>query len=122
MSGCARRSDLDGYVERLTRAETEALLRHWTLRCRLPQRPPSCRRRPEPWTAWLVLGGRGAGKTRTGAEWVSAAANGEPGFAEPRAGRIALVGETYAAVRDVMVEGPSGLLAIAHREARPPWS
>ncbi len=69
-----------------------------------------------------MLGGRGAGKTRTGAEWVRGVALGHPGYAEPRAGRIALVGETYAAARDVMVEGPSGLLAIGRRGDRPAWS
>lgn len=75
------------------------------------------------WTVWIVLGGRGAGKTRTGAEWTRAAAFGQPGFVEPAAGRIALVGETHAAVRDVMVEGPSGLLSLAAaRIDRPSWS
>jgi len=65
------------------------------------------------WTAWLVLGGRGAGKTRAGAEWVRAQAR------QPI--RIALIGETLADVRDVMVEGPSGLIAIAPPRERPKW-
>lgn len=66
--------------------------------------PPS-----EPWRVWLILAGRGFGKTRCGAEWVRA---------QVAAGRkrIALVGATAADVRDVMVEGESGLLAIS-----PPW-
>ncbi|WP_293551224.1 terminase family protein [Parvibaculum sp.] len=59
-----------------------------------------------PWTTWLVLGGRGAGKTRAGAEWIRGlVANGE-------AGRIALIGETLGDVREVMIDGPSGLCAI----------
>ena len=59
------------------------------------------------WTTWLILGGRGAGKTRAGAEWVKALALG------PEAStRIALIGETLGDVRSIMVEGPSGLLAI----------
>jgi len=65
------------------------------------------------WTAWLILGGRGAGKTRAGAEWIRQQAR------DPI--RIALVGETLADVRDVMVEGPSGLLAIAPPRERPNW-
>lgn len=63
------------------------------------------------WRTWLVLAGRGFGKTRCGAEWVRARAEGHPGC------RIALVGRTAADVRDVMVGGPAGLLAVC-----PPWN
>lgn len=61
------------------------------------------------WSTWLISAGRGFGKTRTGAEWVRRRAR------NPRA-RIALVGATASDVRDVMVEGESGILAIS-----PPW-
>ncbi len=67
------------------------------------------------WTVWLLLGGRGAGKTRAGAEWVRGLA------ASGGAGRIALVGETMADVREVMIEGPSGILAVHARGGRPAW-
>lgn len=67
---------------------------------------------------WLVIGGRGSGKTRLGAEWVNALARGFPPFAKRRHGLIALVGETMADVRDVMIEGPAGILA-ASRHDRP---
>ncbi|SON54876.1 hypothetical protein HDIA_1335 [Hartmannibacter diazotrophicus] len=77
---------------------------------------------PGDWTVWLVLGGRGAGKTRTGAEWVRGVVGGRPPFAAMPAGRIALVGETFADVRDVMIEGVSGLLTIHSRTDRPVWS
>lgn len=60
-----------------------------------------------------MLGGRGAGKTRTGAEWV----RGE--VMAGRKGRLALIGETYGDAREVMVEGPSGLRAIGPEAARP---
>jgi phage terminase large subunit-like protein len=73
------------------------------------------------WHTWLVLGGRGAGKTRAGAEWVNGMAGGLLGIAERRAMRIALVGETLADVRDVMVHGPSGLVATAPWAERPRW-
>ncbi len=65
---------------------------------------------------WLVTGGRGAGKTRLGAEWVNALVRGLPPFAKRRHGRLALIGETLADVRDVMIEGPSGIATIARRE------
>jgi phage terminase large subunit-like protein len=66
------------------------------------------------WRTWLILGGRGAGKTRAGAEWVRAVA------ADPRA-RIALVGETEHDVREVMIEGVSGVLAVHPDDERPQW-
>ncbi|MFC5507180.1 MULTISPECIES: DNA-packaging protein [Hyphomicrobiales] len=70
---------------------------------------------------WLVLGGRGAGKTRTGAEWVKGMALGQEPYAPAATERIALVGETQGQVRDVMIEGVSGLLAIHTRWERPSW-
>ncbi|MGK6324521.1 DNA-packaging protein [Sphingomonas sp. DT-51] len=59
------------------------------------------------WRVWLIQAGRGFGKTRAGAEWVCAMAR-----AQPRA-RIALVGATLDDAHQVMVEGPSGVLAVA---------
>src|SRR6478609_2645238 len=47
-----------------------------------------------PWTTWLILGGRGAGKTRTGAEWVRGLARGDREYTDRAVGRIALIGET----------------------------
>ena len=73
------------------------------------------------WRTWLVLGGRGAGKTRLGAEWVRGIATGRPPFASRPSRRIALVGETFSAVREVMIEGESGLLAVHPRGERPAW-
>jgi phage terminase large subunit-like protein len=69
------------------------------------------------WTTWLLLGGRGAGKTFAGAHWVGALV--KAGGEAPA--RIALVGETIADVRDVMVEGPSGLIAVSLPSERPRW-
>lgn len=67
--------------------------------------------------SWLVSGGRGAGKTRLGAEWVNGLVHGLSPFTEPgrRYGHIALVGETLGDVREVMVEGVSGILAVSRR-------
>jgi len=63
---------------------------------------------------FLVMGGRGAGKTRTGAEWVNALARGFAPFSQKQKHmHIALVGETLGDVREVMIEGPAGIRAIA---------
>jgi len=67
------------------------------------------------WQCWLVMAGRGFGKTRIGAEWVRAAAEADGGL------RSALVGATIGDARRVMVEGESGLLAIAPERFRPLW-
>ncbi len=73
------------------------------------------------WTNWILLGGRGAGKTRAGAEWVRAMVMGDPFFGCKPVGRIALVGEDYQSAREVMIEGPSGLLAVHQNCERPVW-
>jgi phage terminase large subunit-like protein len=85
------------------------------LEARLPQYPPLKDLKEELPQTWLVTGGRGAGKTRLGAEWVNAVVRGLPPFAPPkrRLNRLALVGETLADVRDVMIEGPSGIIGVS---------
>ncbi len=65
------------------------------------------------WRCWLLLAGRGFGKTRTGAEWVRARAEADGRL------RIALVAATMADARAIMVEGESGLLSIAPQAMRP---
>ncbi|MGR3485932.1 MAG: DNA-packaging protein [Paracoccaceae bacterium] len=74
------------------------------------QRPPG-----GDWRTWVILGGRGAGKTRAGAEWVRSL------IGRGRAGRVALVAATIDQGREVMVLGDSGLLATAPPAARPVW-
>ena len=75
----------------------------------------------ETWTTWLVLGGRGAGKTRAGAEWVRAQVEGGKPGDPGRCSRVALVGATLDEAREVMVLGPSGILACAPPDRRPEW-
>jgi len=67
------------------------------------------------WRIWLIRAGRGFGKTRAGAEWVSQMARDVPGA------RFALVGATLEDARRVMVEGPSGLLAVAREGETLAW-
>jgi phage terminase large subunit-like protein len=66
------------------------------------------------WRTWVILGGRGAGKTRAGAEWVRR-------MVASGARRIAVVGETYHQAREVMVFGDSGIMAVCPPDARPKW-
>ncbi|MEO3387852.1 terminase family protein [Mesorhizobium sp. CAU 1741] len=65
---------------------------------------------------WLVVGGRGSGKTRLGAEWVNALVRGAGPFCDDRYKQLALVGETLGDVREVMIEGPSGILSITAQD------
>jgi len=89
----------------LSQKEAEAILYDWTVWARPKQLPPNW-----DWYVWLLLSGRGGGKTRTGAELTLKWA--KEGFSP-----IALVGQTKADVRDTMVEvGDSALLNIS-----PPW-
>ena len=80
------------------------------------QREPKCGQGGAPWVTWLLLGGRGAGKTMSGAMWVKRFAIEHPNA------RIALIGETEHDVREVMIEGVSGILRAHHsRHERPEW-
>ncbi|WP_019832507.1 DNA-packaging protein [Sphingomonas sp. PR090111-T3T-6A] len=92
-------------------ARAEALRADWRFWARPEQLPPE----GEDWRIWLLMAGRGFGKTRAGAEWVRSIAEADG------AARIALVGATLAEARAVMVEGESGLLAIAPDAAWPVW-
>ncbi|MEM9853387.1 MAG: terminase family protein [Pseudomonadota bacterium] len=73
------------------------------------------------WRSWIVLGGRGAGKTRAGAEWVRSEVEGPMPLDPGRAKSVALVGETYDQARDVMVFGESGIIACCPPDRRPHW-
>ena len=95
------------------------LARDWQLWSREEQLPPLDASGRQAWRTWLVLGGRGAGKTRAGAEWVRALVRDAEALAAGHELRIALVGETMRDARSVMIDGVSGLLAI-HRDADRP--
>jgi phage terminase large subunit-like protein len=106
---------LSQFVAGLSAPELRALLYCFELWAREDQLPPERAQGGRDWTIWLMLGGRGAGKTRAGAEWVRS-------IAEERAEtppRIALIGETLVQTRSVMVQGVSGLLSVHPPEARP---
>lgn len=86
---------------------------------RKDQLPPRIAEDQEAWRVWLILGGRGAGKTRAGAEWITAKALGRTLDGMAPARRIALVGETLGDVRRVMIEGISGLMSVGRACDRP---
>ncbi|MFB2532918.1 DNA-packaging protein [Paracoccus sp. p4-l81] len=73
------------------------------------------------WKSWVIMGGRGAGKTRAGAEWVRAQVEGAGPLDAGRCKRVALIGETFDQAREVMVMGESGILACSPPDRRPVW-
>ncbi len=86
-------------------------MRCWPFLAHAAQLPPE-----DDWRVWLFMGGRGAGKTRAGAEWVNALA------ARGAAMRIGLIGATLHETRSVMVEGASGILRPADPAMRPRYA
>lgn len=97
--------DKRSFVSTLTDEEALHLRYLWEAWARDKQLEP-----PGNWTTWLLLAGRGFGKTRTGTEYIRSQV--ERGIC----GRLALVARTAADVRDVLIEGESGIMAIS-----PPW-
>jgi phage terminase large subunit-like protein len=99
----------------LSKFDTDGANHDWILWARKRQLPPENMN----FRTWLILGGRGAGKTRAGAEWIRALALGtfEPTF--KRCTRIAIVAPNFHEARTVMIEGVSGLLAVHHDDERP---
>jgi phage terminase large subunit-like protein len=95
------------FLKSLSKSEFDAFQHSWKRWARPNQLPP-----PGDWRTWLLLAGRGFGKTRSGPEAVRAGV---------KAGkrRIALVAPTAADARDVMIEGESGLLSIGLPSERP---
>ena len=116
MIASATPSEQKAFLESLSPEELRGLpylFEFWAMPHQLP---------PEgDWKTWVVMGGRGAGKTRAGAEWVRTQVEGPGPLDAGRSKRIALVGETYDQARDVMVHGESGILACSPEDRRPKW-
>jgi phage terminase large subunit-like protein len=93
-----------------TEGQAQLIDAHWSGWAEPAQLPP-----PGDWRVWLFMGGRGSGTTRAGAEWVRGLV--ENGAAK----RIALVGPTLSDVREVMIEGPSGLRSVGLEANRPTY-
>ncbi|MEQ5788310.1 DNA-packaging protein [Erythrobacter sp. NFXS35] len=95
-------------VHHLSQREKNQFRFQWPVFARPEQLAPTGE-----WRIWMIMAGRGFGKTRTGAEWVRMVADCHP------AARIALVSSSLAEARSVMVEGESGLMAIYPPDERP---
>jgi phage terminase large subunit-like protein len=113
---CAAPQDIDAFLSGLSENALLSLpwlFEFWALPHQLP---------PEgAWRTWVIMGGRGAGKTRAGAEWVRSEVEGPTPAAPGRSQRVALVGETIEQAREVMVMGESGILACSPPDRRPVW-
>ena len=103
-----RGSTVRTYLRDLPEPEAARLTYNWHLHARDSQLPP-----PGDWDTWMILAGRGFGKTRTGAEWVRAQV--EDGAAR----RIALVARTLDEAQSVMIEGESGIVNISPHWDKP---
>ena len=90
--------------------EAARLTYNWSLHARDSQLPPS-----GDWDTWLILAGRGFGKTRTGAEWVRAQVE------DRHATRIALVARTLPEAQSIMIEGESGIINISPHWNQPTY-
>jgi len=105
--GLLRKKTLETFLDGLSDEEILALLSDWTFWARPEQIPPK-----DDWSIWLLLGGRGSGKTRAGSEWVRAIAEGPTPLARGEAVRIALVADNLHDAREVMIDGVSGILSL----------
>jgi phage terminase large subunit-like protein len=99
------------YMATLSPAVLAQLKYAWDFWARPNQLPPEGE-----WNTWLVLAGRGFGKTRMGSEWIRRKAKENPGC------RIALIAETAADARDVMILGDSGLVNVDPELTVDSWS
>lgn len=98
------RTDREAVLAQLSAEELLALRWDWRSHAREDQLPPD----DDSWRGFLLLGGRGAGKTRALVEWARADLESTD--------RVAIVARTAADLRDVLIEGESGILACS-----PPW-
>lgn len=98
----------------LSPEEIAELNYHWPFWARPHQLEPE-----GSWNTWMVLAGRGYGKTRIGSEWIRKNVCGKTPLAPGKYNRIALVAETAADAKNVMVEGESGILGVHPKDFRP---
>lgn len=111
---CLRRLPPRDLLARLSEAERKLIDESWELTARDDQLPPDFFDPLARWRTWLFMAGRGAGKTRAGAEWILREVR-----RAARPLRIALVAPSLHDARSVMVEGISGILAVSRPGERP---
>ncbi|PZX17718.1 phage terminase large subunit-like protein [Palleronia aestuarii] len=116
MIASAPRVTQDRFLNELSEGALLALpflFEFWAMEHQLPP--------PGNWRSWVIMGGRGAGKTRAGSEWVRSMVEGSRPLDKGVSQRMALVGETLDQVREVMIFGESGILACSPPDRRPTW-
>lgn len=101
-------AERDEVLASVTEEQAKCLLKDWNFWARPQQQPPE-----GSWRYWLILAGRGWGKTKTGSQTVK-------GWTQ-KYSRIHLIGSTTSDTRNVMVEGPSGLLACFPHDEQPDY-
>lgn len=108
---CLNEEDRAYILNRLTEPQRRELDERWHLWAHEGQNPDD-----GDWRVWMIMAGRGFGKTRAGAEWVSRLARADGSL------RFALIGATLDDVRKVMIEGESGLINVAHATETVDWN
>ena len=108
---CLNEEDRAYILNRLTEPQRRELDERWHLWAHEGQNPDD-----GDWRVWMIMAGRGFGKTRAGAEWVSRLARADGSL------RFALIGATLDDVRKVMIEGESGLINVAHAIETVDWN
>ncbi len=102
-------NEMSAALSGFTETELQTFIYDWEFWARPNQKPPK-----GDWFCWLVLAGRGFGKTRMGAEWVKSNVLGSTPLTAPKSGvsRLALLAQTHHDGREVMIEGESGVMAV----------
>lgn len=105
--------ELEAFYASFSDDEIQALEHDWDFWGRPEQQEPARQmHNGKLWRTWLILSGRGWGKTRTLSEWIRANVCGSTPLSPGKHKRIALVAETAADARDVLVEGDSGIIKV----------
>jgi phage terminase large subunit-like protein len=97
------------FLDNLDESDAKRMFEGWEYWAHPAQRPPE-----GDWRIWLLLGGRGCGKTRAGAEWIA------HGIRARSMRRVALIAATHADARSVMIEGASGMLSVSESASYEP--
>lgn len=108
---CLNEEDRAYILNRLTEPQRRELDERWHIWAHEGQNPDD-----GDWRVWMIMAGRGFGKTRAGSEWVSRLARADGNL------RFALIGATLDDVRKVMIEGESGLINVAHATEKVDWN
>lgn len=109
---CTLTLDDRAYIlNRLTEPQRRELVERWPIWAHEGQNPDD-----SDWRVWMIMAGRGFGKTRAGSEWISRLARADGNL------RFALIGATIEDVRKVMIEGESGLIKVARATESVDWN